>query len=253
VRNTWSYLNAADISVFHQIVGKRNLLPLSRLYQHLFRSTSLELQVVTTNYDRLAEYAAEAAGYYAYTGFSYGMLGHRAQHNSLKVCIGTKQQRTVNVWKVHGSFGWFRDKDGVAISLPPIQTCPEDLEPLIVTPGIQKYRRTHDEPFRTTMQNADTAIRDAGAFLCVGYGFNDEHLQPLLVERCNSRNVPLVLLTKTISQKAHAFLKSGKCQRYLAMEESSGGTRIFSNENPDGEELQGRPYWQLNEFLSLII
>ncbi|WP_151638729.1 SIR2 family protein [Noviherbaspirillum aerium] len=251
VRTTWTYLNSADIAVFQEITGNRKLLPLTKLFQHLFNSTATELQVVTPNYDRLAEYAAEAAGYYAYTGFSFGMLGNRAEVP--KITVRGKPQRTVNVWKVHGSFSWFQDRDGVVVSLPPSTGYSTELEPLIVTPGIEKYRRTHGEPFRTTMQSADRAITDAGAFLCIGYGFNDEHLQPLLVQRCNSRKVPLVLLTQKISDKAHEFLRSGKCQRYLAMEECERGTMVFSNERPEGEELPGRSVWKLDKFLELIM
>lgn len=252
VLTTWRFLNAVDIRIFEQVVANRQLLPLTRLYQHLFRSTAREIQVVTPNYDRIAEYAAEAAGYCAYTGFNFGMLGHRAQQSTPKVYIAGRQTRTVNVWKVHGSFGWFRDQAGVVVSLPPMSTAPAGMEPVIVTPGIDKYRRTHGEPFRTTMHNADAAIGAAAAFLCVGYGFNDEHLQPLLVERCNADNVPLVLLTRGISPKAHEFFKSERCQHYLALEESESGTRVFSNEDPDGQELAGKSFWQLGEFLSLI-
>lgn len=253
VRCTWDYLNSADIEVFYKSVLDRDLFPLSRLYKHLFNSTASQLEVVTPNYDRIAEYAAEVAGYYAYTGFTYGMLGQRAQQPGPRIYIGTRPQRTVNIWKVHGSCGWFSDADGVVVALPPMPNCPAGLEPLIVTPGIEKYRRTHDEPFRTTIQNADAAIRSARAFLCIGYGFNDTHLQPLLVERCNSQGVPLVLITRTISEKAHEFLKSGKCRQYLALEKSTAGTRIYSNERPDGAELVGKAYWQLGEFLSLIM
>lgn len=253
VSTTWKFLSAADVRVFEQVVANRQSLPLTRLYQHLFQSTAQDIQVVTPNYDRIAEYAAEAGGYCAYTGFSFGLLGHRAQNYVPKIFSGGKQIRTVNVWKVHGSFSWFRDQHGVVVSLPPMAAPPAGMEPVIVTPGIDKYRRTHGEPFRTLMQNADAAIRTAAAFLCVGYGFNDEHLQPLLVERCDSDSAPLVLMTKEISEKAHEFFKSGKCRKYLALEESLAGTRVFSNDIPDGQEIQGRSFWQLPEFLSLIM
>lgn len=253
VRTTWAFLNTSDLQIFNAVVANHKLLPLTRLYQYLFKSTAAEVQVVTPNYDRVAEYAAEVGGFCAYTGFTFGMLAHRAQHAAPKVMSAGKQTRTVNVWKVHGSFSWFRDDDGVVVSLPPMLAPPPGLVPVIVTPGIDKYRRTHDEPFRTTMQNADIAIRAAPAFLCVGYGFNDEHLQPLLVERCRADNVPLVLITRTISPKAHEFFKSGKCQQYMAIEDSPAGAKVFSNEVPDGQELAGKPIWQLGEFLSLVM
>jgi hypothetical protein len=253
ISTTWEFLNAADVKLFEDIVSDRQLLPLTKLFRHLFRSTATEIQIVTPNYDRVAEYAAEAAGYSAFTGFTFGMLGQRANAPIPKIFYGRNPSRTVNVWKVHGSFGWFHDQNNIVVSLPPTLKIPTGMTPVIVTPGIEKYRRTHDEPFRTTMQSADAAIRSASAFLCIGYGFNDSHLQPLLVERCDTDSAPLVLITKEISAKAHDFFRSGKCHSYLALEETSVGTRLFSNDYPDGAELPGFSYWKLSDFLSLIM
>lgn len=252
VHTTWSFLNAADLQIFEQVLGNRRLLPLSRLFQHLLRSTTTELQVVTPNYDRIAEYAAEAAGYGAYTGFTFGLFGTRAV-DVPRIHVGNRPARAVNVWKVHGSLGWFTGADGQIISLPPLATVPHGFAPVIVTPGTEKYRRTHDEPFRSAMHSADRAVARANAFLCVGYGFNDDHLQPLMMERCTRPDVPLVLITKQISATAHAFLKSGRCSRYIALEESDNGTRMFSHESPDGVELTGDSFWRLDRFLSLVI
>lgn len=252
VTTTWEFLNAADLKLFQKITSDRQYLPLTQLFRHLFQSTTTDIQVVTPNYDRLAEYAAEAGGYMAYTGFTYGMLGLRAGVTPPKVHTGRNPNRTVNIWKVHGSFGWFHDANDVVISLPPTSTIPIGMFPVIVTPGVEKYRLTHDEPFRTTMLNADSAIRSATSFLSIGYGFNDSHMQPFLTQRCNTDRLPLLLITKEISSKAHEFFKTGKCQCFLAMEECPSGTKIFCNEYPDGIELNGPPYWQLGEFLNLI-
>ncbi|MDM0110069.1 SIR2 family protein [Variovorax sp. J22R24] len=251
VNTTWKFLNAADFGIFEQVLADRRLLPLGLLFQHLLRSTATELQVVTPNYDRLAEYAAEAAGYCAYTGFTFGMFGARAV-DVPQIHIGRRRARTVNVWKVHGSLGWFSGKDGSIVSLPPLGAVPGGFTPVIVTPGTEKYRRTHDEPFRTAMHSADVAVARASAFLCIGYGFNDDHLQPLMMERCTRPEVPLVLITKAISPTAHRFLKSGRCSRYVALEESPKGTRMFSHEVPDGVELVGQSFWRLDRFLSLV-
>lgn len=251
VHTTWMFLNAADFRIFEQVLAGRHLLPLSQLFRHLLRSTAMELQVVTPNYDRLAEYAAEAVGYGAYTGFTFGMFGARAV-DVPRIMARGRQVRTVNVWKVHGSLGWFSRVDGTVVALPPVGTIPDGLTPVIVTPGTEKYRRTHEEPFRSAMHSADDAVARASAFLCIGYGFNDDHLQPLMMERCTRPEVPLVLITKEISPTAHHFLKSGRCSRYVALEESPRGTRMFSHEVPDGLELVGESFWRLDQFLRLF-
>jgi hypothetical protein len=252
VHTTWSFLNAADFRVFEKVLTDRRLLPLSRLFRHLLRSTANELQVVTPNYDRLAEYAAEAAGYCAYTGFTFSLFGSRAV-DVPRIQVRQRLTRTVNVWKVHGSLGWFSGSDGAIVALPPLGAVPSGFTPVIVTPGTEKYRRTHEEPFRSAMHSADDAVSRANAFLCVGYGFNDAHLQPLMVERCTQPEVPLVLITKEISETAHRFLRSGRCSRYVALEESPTGTRMYSHEVPDGMDIAGRSLWRLDHFLSLAI
>lgn len=253
VSTTWSYLNKADLSIFQKVCADRHFLALTKLFTHLFRSTNREIQVITPNYDRLAEYAAEAGGFMAYTGFSYGLIGKRSSQPHPRVVYGKTPARTVNVWKVHGSFGWFGDAMGELVSLPPAAEIPVGLQPMIITPGIEKYRRTHDEPFRTIMHQADQAISSASAFLCVGYGFNDQHLQTLLVQRCHSSTAPLVLITKQISPTARDFLKSGRCQRYLALEESDTSTKVYSNETPDGLDMPNTALWRLENFLNLVM
>lgn len=253
VEKTWDFLAPSDCAIFHKIVGGEINLPLTDLYRHLFKSTNIEIHVVTPNYDRLAEYAADAGGFCHYTGYGYGHLRLRSKDIRPRIVYGTTPARTVNVWKVHGSFDWFRDKHGVVMALPIGDTRPPSLEPVIVTPGIEKYRLTHDEPFLSIKQGADSALQSARAYLCVGYGFNDSHVQAKLVEQCRTEPVPLVLITKDISSTAREFLRSEKCKRYLAIEESALGCRMYSSEYPDGVELEGEPFWQLGTFLQIVM
>ncbi|MEI7825883.1 MAG: hypothetical protein WCI01_11335, partial [Chlorobiaceae bacterium] len=63
----------------------------------------------------------------------------------------------------------------------------------------------------------------------------------------------LFRLTKSISAAANEFLNSGKCSKYLAIEESPSGCRIYSREIPRGEDIAGDSIWQLGEFLKLVI
>lgn len=253
IESTWKFLNPQDLRIFFEVCGDRKFLALSKLYQHLFSSTLREVHVVTPNYDRLAEYAANAAGYSVYTGFNYGHLAHRASSPPPRLYDGKVPARTVSVWKVHGCFGWFADTDGVVTGLPPIEKIPAGMEPVIITPGIEKYRRTHDEPFRTIMHCADKCMQNASAYFCVGFGFNDQHLQTLLIERCQSEDVPLVLITQKISDTAKSLFENKKVRRYLALEQSGSDTRMYSTEYPGGIDIADSSMWKLDEFISIVI
>jgi hypothetical protein len=253
VESTWDYLAPYDQKVFEQAIVDHDLFPLTKLYLHLFNSTRSDVHVVTPNYDRIAEYAADAGKLAHYTGFHYGHIRSRAVNGRPRVHLGSAPARTVNIWKVHGSFDWFRDNDGVVVGLPIANRRPTNVFPVIVTPGIEKYRLTHDEPFHSIKTEADKALQGADSYLCVGYGFNDTHLQTTLVERCRGKDVPLVLLTKGVSATAKAFLASGKCGKFLAIEEAPSGARVYSRDFPGGELIAGEPIWQLGEFLKLVI
>lgn len=253
VESTWDYLAPFDYQIFEKAIVDHDLFPLTKLFLHLFNSTRNDIHVVTPNYDRIAEYAADAGKLIHYTGFNYGHIRARVVNGKPRIHIGNSAARTVNVWKVHGSFDWFRDSDGIVVGLPVSRVRPANVLPVIVTPGIEKYRLTHDEPFHSIKSEADKALQNADAYLCIGYGFNDPHLQTTLVERCRGKDVPLVLLTKSISATARGFLNSGKCGKYLAIEESASGCRIYSSDFPDGENIAGDSIWQLGEFLKLAI
>jgi len=252
VFSTRDLLLPADHQAFLSLLANRRLLPLTRLYRYLFTSTHKTINIVTPNYDRLAEYAADAAGIGCFTGFTHGHLQVRAKERPRTGQVGDLE-RTVCVWKVHGSLDWFQDAHGQIIAARTLREPPPDHIPLMVTPGIDKYRLTHKEPFRTIFNRSDEALGEARAYFCVGYGFNDEHVQAKLVERCESTVIPIVMITKLLSPAAKSFLAGGRCRRYLAIEEMDGGSRAYTHECPSSIDLYGYHIWQFKDFLNLVI
>lgn len=249
VEQTWNLISEKDAHVFQAVLGDANHLPLTRLYRHLFNSTNRTISVVTPNYDRLAEYAADRAGYCHHTGFSYGYLRQRQSGSRLSFRQGNKQARTVDIWKVHGCLDWFVDQDGQVIAFTSARSIPPGYRPAIVTPGIQKYERTHLEPFRSIITGADDALARASAYLCVGFGFNDTHIQPKLLERWQQGDAFLVVLAKVLSDSAKKMLGGANGQQFLALEEADNGTRMWSHQHPASVVLEGVHLWQLPDFL----
>lgn len=250
---TRQLLLPADEAVFAKVIADRHCLPLTRLYRHLFSSTHKTIDVITPNYDRIAEYAADAGEFSHYVGFSYGYLQTRSKDPSTRIHHGTGQSRTVCVWKVHGSLDWFQDPSHQIIGARAFRENPIGYAPLMITPGVDKYRLAHNEPFRTILSCADVALDKARAYLCVGYGFNDTHVQAKLVERCNLNSIPLVVIAKALTPTAKSFLIGGQCRRYLALEDWHDGARAYTNTHPTGIELSGPAIWQFNEFLNLTL
>jgi hypothetical protein len=250
---TRDLLLPADLAALSALLVDRRALPLARLLKHLFTSTHRTLHVVTPNYDRLAEYAADAAEAATFTGFGQGYLQTRARSPDQRLAIRGEQVRTLCVWKVHGSLDWYQDAQGQIVGVRTASETPTGFTPLMITPGVDKYRLTHGEPFRTILSCSDKALDEARAYFCVGYGFNDEHVQTKLIERCDRDSVPLVVITKVLTPTAKAFLSGGKCRRYLALEEAPGGARAFTHDNPAGFDMPGEAIWSLDKFLDMTI
>lgn len=252
VNLTWSNIASDDLSVLTRATIGAERFPLSDMYRGLFRSANRTIDVVTPNYDRIAEYAADTANFIHSTGFVPGIIRQREGADAVCVYRGNDVARTVRIWKVHGSLDWFINEASMVVSLPLTASLPDGHLPSIVTPGVSKYERTHDEPFRSTIQGADAALGAASAFLCIGYGFRDTHIEPKLVERCRQRSVPIVILARTLTDDARRFLARNAGSSYLALEKHDSGTRAFCAEAPEGVVLQGIDIWSFPSFNNLV-
>ncbi len=248
VVRTWELLNPEDKQVFYNSLTQNDFFPLSKLISGLFRSAINQIDIVTTNYDRLAEYAAEQAGFHHYTGFTHGYRRLQAPPDAVKTT------RIVNILKVHGSLDWFSSPLGDVIGLNQIDEIPPNHQPQIVTPGIEKYSLTYKEPFRSIIQLADAAIRKNNSYLCVGFGFNDIHIQEKLIERCKRHDAAITLITWELSPASRKFLLSGEVKNFIAIERgvSDEQSIIYSSELDSPMTVDG-DYWSLSGYLNLVM
>jgi hypothetical protein len=251
VRQTRQLVLSDDRRVFTDLLAGKVELPLRVLLRHLFRSTHSSVAIVTTNYDRLAEYAADAEGLEHTTGFTHGYyrsFGTLAVPNQ-----SPRPSRLVEVLKVHGSVDWFQDNNGTAFCLPDAADIPSSFMPLMVTPGTGEYLATHEEPFRTIITRSDTAFANARAVLAVGYGFNDRHIQPKLTNRVLKQQVPVVVLAKILTTTAKTFLAQCRHNSYLALEASGADTRAYCSAHPNGLDLPVENLWEFGRLLTETI
>lgn len=248
IKATWALINSEDTQVFHDSLQNNSIFPLSRLLGHMLKSNLTKINIVTTNYDRLAEYACDQEGIHHYTGFTHGFFRQLALPTEIT------SARRVNIWKVHGSLDWFQSPMGDTVALTNISVIPENYEPQIVTPGTQKYQRTHLEPYRSIIYNADQAITAANSYLCIGYGFNDEHIQPKLMMKCQRQNSPITIITYALSKAAKKLILEGKAQNYLAIERGASDDQSIVYSSLGNAPLTvEKNIWSLEGYLSLIM
>lgn len=195
------------VVVSEVFAGKRKLR-LTRLLRHLVKPAS-GLIIVTTNYDRLVEIAAEEANIGAdtmFVGRFAGQLNERESQMSFCRNVTIKPRRTAAtlhyrpralICKPHGSLDWYA-RAGCPVfyagDLP-------DAVRLIITPGHNKFRNGYESPFDHHRSRANEAIDRAGRFLVLGYGFNDDHLETHLSPSIKGGK-PTLMLTWSLSPVA---------------------------------------------------
>ena len=244
----WKAVNVKDLLYFeqHPIDPPKALV---ELIKKVLAPTPNKAAIVTTNYDGLAEYAADGVGATTVTGFEGSLIKKlELPSTSLKTKRIRARERVVDVWKVHGSLDWFVAPDGTIASFPLARTIPENFQPLIVPPGKDKYSSTHDEPYRTIIAEADNAFVQAGAYLCVGYGFNDEHIQPKLLAQITNGK-PIVVLARTMTQACKKHIVEAGISKYLIFEFfDPTHTKVYGN---GWEEIYEGQYWLLDNFMKI--
>lgn len=251
IKATWQLISEADLKAYEQLVLNGKDTPLVILMKYLLSTTDRKISIVTTNYDRIAEYCASTAEAFICTGYAQNYIGHFSDSihsNALANIKGFGGQ--VNIWKVHGSLDWFESPSKENIHLPLRKDVPQDYKPLIVTPGLSKYAETHNEPYRTIFAQADNEIQKANGYLCIGYGFNDVHVQPKLIQQIKTK--PIIVITKELTPKTKETIIDGGCKNFILMEENNGSnTKVYSSSQ--GEHIiENVSYWNLSEYLKRI-
>ena len=145
VIETWKCVCEKDKRLFMESSSTGYSFPLGNILKGLFRSSNNLINIVTTNYDRTVEYACNSVGIICLTGFTPGYFQNREGGDKLRILLDQRPARTIKVWKVHGSLDWFSREDGTIVGLPVFEFPKGKLLPQIVTPGLSKFRRTHQE------------------------------------------------------------------------------------------------------------
>lgn len=245
---TWKTINDCDFRYFDDNFTHAPEA-LVKLLKKVISPAPNKAVVVTTNYDRLPEYASDNIGATTVTGFEGSLIRKLELPNQgIRTRRIRARERIVDIWKVHGSLDWFANSGGDIVSVPLLRDIPEGFQPLIVPPGKEKYSSTHEEPYRTIIAEADNAFVQAASYICIGYGFNDEHIQPKLLAQI-AKGKPIVILAREMTDSCKRHIVNAGISKYLIFERADDThTTVYGNgwkETYDGQ------YWQLDEFMRI--
>ena len=95
-RETWNLISGKDLELFAQLLFSHKTLPLTRLLKKFYQTHPRRIDIITTNYDRLIEYACDLAEIPVMVGFNGQYLK--------RFSGGFSNKDAVNLLKVHGSY-----------------------------------------------------------------------------------------------------------------------------------------------------
>lgn len=233
----------------------------ARLLRLLFNGSAQNAEsipIITTNYDTLLELFCDLAELPIDTGFTG--FRHRKpravpifQTQYSRVWAAEKKGgfqadhrpcKTVRLHKPHGSISWLETPLGPVEVLNDNSNAPR----AIVVPGPSKYQdalvNTLFDAMRTEMNGV---LGSASALLCLGFGFNDDHLQGVIRNRLDAR-MPLILLTRGSTESIDGLLHA--YPHAIAIFKEDAGAKCLWN----GQVyISNEPLWQLDEFLKKFL
>jgi len=254
VELTAALLLPAETAIIEEVVSGKRTLRFSRLLAHMLKPNT-GIPVVTTNYDRLVEVAAEAAGLAVDTLFvghhlarldpresRFGLCRKATQHKKL---VHLSYAKHLVVLKPHGSLDWYMQNN------EPIR-CPLPLsnQRLIITPGLNKFRGGYDRPFDTHREQANKEIDKGSRYLILGYGFNDDHLQTHLEHELR-KGKPALLITHTLSPRANEL--HAHCAGLIAITANPSEDGSVVTESRRSTALPGSNLWDLGIFIEKVL
>lgn len=255
IKVTAEYVLCEEQKTINKCIAEDKKLKFSYLLPHISAANPKVARVITTNYDRLIEFAAE----YTSWGVDSMMVGrYWGTHNpklseklqvkevsQMKGLVRLRYRDHIKIFKPHGSLDWFMAGD-----IPMTSCIGNTEEPLIITPGVGKYKKGYGQPFDAHREQGNKAIDDAASILCIGYGFNDDHLQTHLTARIKN-GVKTLLLTRGLSDNARKVINESPNCKALIFNENPLGTMVICKE--EEKLIPDVQWWDVEYFVKEVL
>ncbi|GAH37393.1 unnamed protein product, partial [marine sediment metagenome] len=160
-----------------------------------------------------------------------------------------KRTPHIKLFKVHGSIDWYDLNDNIVSDISLIENGKYADKRLIILPGDRKYSEAFHEPYRELIQKADNSLRSGRSFLMIGYSFNDDHIQEILIKRLKEDEKSGIIITRSLSQKAKELLSD--CPNLWGVSQKNSATVIQNGESE--YEMSDIELWRINEFVRDVL
>lgn len=212
-----------QISMVKEFIFNKICAPLASellsLYKDFYtkivnKNRSVPINVYTTNYDIYNETALDELKFMYNNGFS-GSSKRIFNPNSYNYVLvenlnlSKKVWRSVNnfinLYKIHGSINWIKEKNKGALNLSEIIEKDIEIikrnkkfESLMIYPTPQKDRSTLMVPYSDLFRLMQNNLMKANSILiCIGYSFSDEHINRIILNALSLYDFRLVVFGKS--------------------------------------------------------
>ena len=220
---------------------------IKKMIDKFYKPFPKKVNIVTTNYDCILEYALSKSGH----NFTDGFTGRSLSEFDPNLFT---DKEIINLIKVHGSLNWYIDENNKVLYLPFGHHFKQLKHAMVLPAQDSKYTETIKEPYRSLITKSDEFIRNANSFLVIGFGFNDEHLTPIIEDKIK-KGTPIVIVTKRTTIPCTKKLQSAI--KYCVFEkrnDQSNQTQVtYKNaEDTSNNAYLENKYWKLNKFMEIL-
>ena len=172
------------------------------------KSKDSRVKLFTTNYDTCFEDAAGLLGITVIDGFSFSMPRiYDARFFDMDIVRRNTTTSSTNIhylegvyqlYKLHGSTNWSRDKDSSYIIKQAENVKADDS--CMIFPAKGKYQQSYIQPHLELIARFSQSLREPNTCLIItGFGFNDDHLsEPILSAILSNPHLKVIIVSPSI-------------------------------------------------------
>lgn len=197
------------------------------------------INLFTTNYDLMHEWALEELRFSYSTGFS-GSIHPTFSSNQFNQRPISFENRFKNRWmainpyfrlyKLHGSINWKFSKGHVYQSLA------NQDGTAVIYPSVEKHYETTQSPYSELIRELSKELqREATVLFMSGYSFSDEHLNNLLKQAVDSSEFQLIIFYDWT--EGNSDIKISQAIKQKDDEKTNSGFYKFLNETKNNKNV----------------
>ena len=88
--------------------------------------------------------------------------------------------------------------------------------------------------------------------MCIGYGFNDKHIQPNLLKMAIERKKKILIVTKDLTEKIKSEVIAKAKNYIIVYSDGANGTKFKSSSEANEMIDETTEYWKLENFIAII-